>query len=1587
MKTKSTKNRMLTTFRLAVLLCFVFLSSASWAQTIAAWQFGTPASAGDEEVQVATMYNPHIMPPELTRGDGVQAYSLPRGFSSINWMISGTDNYGSAVSNNNYYEFTIQSEAHYQVSISSIAARLRRSANGPSRYQWAYNVNNAGFVQIGSSYSTLADAVDEGELVTTLNTASIADLQNTSAYAIPIVIRLYAWYALEETGTFAFGRTPVGTSTNSLAINGTVTPVIAKPIPSTLSASSTNDASNIQSTSAIVYGQITDLGYPKATHHGFCWSTTPISDTAPLPTNKVDFGEPDSFNEYMATLDNLTPNTTYYYSAYAINSSGIKYGRILSFKTTAATTPNDIAINFTGNGSSSSVGSVTIENLTTGETKSISGDAVLYLNPSAKVPSITTNMENVSEKSIEKMTVYPNPAIASSTLSFGLTEKGNVRVNICDISGKVISNYFDYLTAGSYKFQLPALQSGIYFVTLVENGNKRTQKLVSVNSTSGDISPIQNIEKTELAETISDRPQKVSAAVVANEGMIFNLGNQLRFTASSGRSKTIIMDSPTKSKTMDVRFIECIDGDDNAYPVVQVGSLYWMAENLKTTKKTDGSALTKATGAAWAALTSASDAYCYYGDVDANAANYGALYTYHAANTALAPTGGWRLPTKMECIKLASYLEGKERAGVKLKEVGTANWTADNIYATNQSGFRALPAGMRVGTTFSATGTTAAFWTSTASANKTEAAIAKLTSSQDSISVYTDTVQTAGLSVRYVFEVPDPKPKQMMDVFGTDSTKINYNEKLPLPKNTVLMAPDKELFFTGRHDTSLSPQLRFMDNPTATSAPFIAGLPTIASGAVKWWENPKKVTTMVNENGRENTVIAVWNEAEAGAISGYKNITLHIIGDESTNYAHQAIVLPDKFWMPAIVSGTAYNGQTMNAYDIQEAWQWEMTVRSGDINNDGTPDILLAVHDTLRIYDGKTFTRLSQRGFYEDFNQSKNFAFFLRTEVADVDEDGKNDVVVMTSTPKSFELSKTNDSKCATLHLFLNGDIQQSDPAVYKTKKLANAFTGTEFRGYSTPEYARTANFTIGDINNDGHPEIVIVCSFSYNTPPAIDNGMSVLTYVTYNATTDPTKSVFTFSPARICAGWVDYSLLKDIVLAKLKGPSGSNYIIQSELIYYVDASGVINGNYGPNGEQNLVITTGNYGKNIVYGDQMIVGNFDKDPSGREMIYYMVNIRDVPWAVANTNTLSINSSALNQTTGEVISYTNPVPFFSENSGNLQSKNHFPVIAAVNTRHTGRVLQFQRHEFMLTKPKLIAAMAAAPYFEGFYDTNFSPRTIWSKSTMSGSGKDTASTHTATAIVGFEHKFEVPFIGTQIGGIEFTAKAAMSFSKNYSGTSSKTMTVGFSGAKEDMAVVTSTPYDAFFYKVLKSENPDEINTEVMFGFPRKTITQLVTVENYNKMVEGQNAPKIDKSIFRHTPGNPFSYPNGSTSKLSNLPWTSSKECQTEFVGVGQGSTKASIGKENTNTTTTGFSQDYEFELIASVGDFKLGGGYGYNKEKTESTTVGSGTQVECEVPGLLNFSDSSKKFNWSMKWYNYQKAGYKFQVINYVVTTNQ
>jgi uncharacterized protein (TIGR02145 family) len=156
------------------------------------------------------------------------------------------------------------------------------------------------------------------------------------------------------------------------------------------------------------------------------------------------------------------------------------------------------------------------------------------------------------------------------------------------------------------------------------------------------------------------------------------------------------------------------DIDGNNYPVVKIGDQIWMAEDLRVTTYPNGTPIPHVTdNTAWANLAddNTSDAYCFYNND--NTTDYGALYTYAAA-IGVCPDG-WHLPTDTEWTELTDYLGGTSVAGGKMKETGTSHWNSPNTGATNESGFSAIPGGIRSGFdgTFSQLGNYSYWWSAT----------------------------------------------------------------------------------------------------------------------------------------------------------------------------------------------------------------------------------------------------------------------------------------------------------------------------------------------------------------------------------------------------------------------------------------------------------------------------------------------------------------------------------------------------------------------------------------------------------------------------------------------------------------------------------------------------------------------------------------------------------------------------------------------------------------------------------------------------------------------------------------------------------
>lgn len=363
----------------------------------------------------------------------------------------------------------------------------------------------------------------------------------------------------------------------------------------------------------------------------------------------------------------------------------------------------DYLISFEGSGETTIVDSVVVKNLTQGKSLTVGGSDQLHL-----VDNLT-GIDPNSEFNDNTLLIYPNPTKDYSTVEFYVPSAGLVTTELYDISGKAILRKSKYTEKGSHFMQISGLASGIYNVNVQSDDFKYTGKIVSQNPTKG----FAQIDFFGRADNSVIEAQMKSK--MAQIEMQYNMDDRLMLSGYSSDYSTVVIDVPTESKTISFNFVACIDGSDNNYKVVTIGTQTWMAENLRTTHYTNGDEIPDGTGAGNILGENDPKYWFTYDDVIDNVSTYGRLYTwYTVTDNRNACPDDWHLPTDIEWTILTDFLGEMIIAGGKLKEFGTDHWLNPNTGATNETGFSGLPAGGRnYSGIFDAIGSDGIWWSST----------------------------------------------------------------------------------------------------------------------------------------------------------------------------------------------------------------------------------------------------------------------------------------------------------------------------------------------------------------------------------------------------------------------------------------------------------------------------------------------------------------------------------------------------------------------------------------------------------------------------------------------------------------------------------------------------------------------------------------------------------------------------------------------------------------------------------------------------------------------------------------------------------
>ena len=273
--------------------------------------------------------------------------------------------------------------------------------------------------------------------------------------------------------------------------------------------------------------EVTDLGNPELTQHGFAWlkSTDPVEQY-----HFVDLGQKDSVGKFSVTIEELQANTNYYIIAYAINLNDTAHTDTMSFKTYIL--PEVQTINY----SEIDTGSVKFDGyiLHVGNPKasqhgfcwSLHGDPSLNDNvidlgavdsAGAFVESIDGLLSNTKyyfrayasnvlgtvygdtlsyitlEVAIDPVPKeyslaqnYPNPFNPTTTIKYGLPEISDVKIVIYDIMGRKINQWkINNQKAGWHKITWVGksnngnpVPSGLYIYSIQANDFMDTRKML-----------------------------------------------------------------------------------------------------------------------------------------------------------------------------------------------------------------------------------------------------------------------------------------------------------------------------------------------------------------------------------------------------------------------------------------------------------------------------------------------------------------------------------------------------------------------------------------------------------------------------------------------------------------------------------------------------------------------------------------------------------------------------------------------------------------------------------------------------------------------------------------------------------------------------------------------------------------------------------------------------------------------------------------------------------------------------------------------------------------------------------------------------
>ena len=444
----------------------------------------------------------------------------------------------------------------------------------------------------------------------------------------------------------------------------------------------TTDAiTDITMSSATSGGNIPDDGGAGVTAKGIVWhnsSMPSVDDGQHLGMTSEGSGD----ESFVSNITGLGPNTQYYVRAYTINSQSVAYGEQRSFITL-----QDMSLPTVTTAEVTDISQTTAKS--GGEvTDSGSGDVL-----ARGVCWSTEENPTLDDFYVESGTGLG--AFGSNITGLILGQTYYVRAFATNAAGRAYGNQVTF-----------SALAGLPDVEIKSKSTSAGEIIIVADVTFDGGADI--IDRGVVWDT-EDNPTLEENLGSASEGTGTGEFTSVIEGLTPGTSYYIVAyatnsEGTTYSESVNINFWDyhgtVSDIDGNVYNTVMIGSQVWMAENLKVTAYRNNVTIYN--------LDDQNDwnntedgAYVWYSNDISWKDHYGALYNWYAVSDprGICPTG-WSVPSDEDWQEMVNHLGGSSVAGGRLKSTRTEpdphpRWRSPNTGATNETGFTALPGGLR----------------------------------------------------------------------------------------------------------------------------------------------------------------------------------------------------------------------------------------------------------------------------------------------------------------------------------------------------------------------------------------------------------------------------------------------------------------------------------------------------------------------------------------------------------------------------------------------------------------------------------------------------------------------------------------------------------------------------------------------------------------------------------------------------------------------------------------------------------------------------------------------------------------------------